>query len=203
MRTKTGMTKARIGNTAMGLLIATTIVASATAATANAANNPAVPPGPSAPGSSAGAALPTDQFIVKFKPSAAGSAVERGKTYAKAAGDTSIDVREVKTTAGDAKVVKASRRLNAAESQRMLESIAAGANVASVEPDILMYPSATPNDPYYAQQWALSDPNVGIRVPSVWDKTTGTGQIVAVVDTGITAHSDLKANVIAGYDMIA
>ena len=203
MRTKTGMTNARIGNRALGLLMATTLVASATAATAGAANNPAVPPGPPARASSASAPLPTDQFIVKFKPSAAGSAAERGKTYAKAAGDTSIDVREVKTTAGDAKVVKASRRLNAAESQRMLESIAAGGNVASVEPDILMYPSATPNDPYYAQQWALSDPNAGIRVPSVWDKTTGTGQIVAVVDTGITAHSDLQANVTAGYDMIA
>ncbi|MDQ0769115.1 serine protease [Pseudarthrobacter defluvii] len=203
MRTKTGMTKAGIGNRAIGLMVATVVFASATAGTVNADNKPALPPGPSGPASSAGASLPTDQFIVTFKPAAGGSSAERGKTYARAAADTSIAVREIKSTAGDAKVVKANRRLSAAESQRVLESIAAGANVASVEPDIRMYPSATPDDTYYSQQWALSDPNAGIRVPSVWDKTTGTGQIVAVIDTGITAHSDLNSNIIAGYDMIA
>lgn len=203
MRTKTGVTKAGIGNRAMGLLVGTAVLASATAATASAVNNPAAPPGLSAPATTAVAPLTTDQFIVKFKPSAAGSVAERSKTYAKAAGDTSIDVREVRTTASDAEVVKASRQLSAAESQRLLESVAAGGNVASVEPDIRMYPSAAPNDPYYSQQWALSDPNAGIRVPSVWDGTTGTGQVVAVIDTGITAHSDLQAHVTAGYDMIA
>lgn len=201
MRTNAGRTKA-IGNRTRRLLAVTVILASGTATTAIAANSPAVPPGPPTPVGSAASPRPTDQFIVKFKPSAAGSVAWRGKTYAKAAGDTSIEVREVKTTAGDAKVVKASRRLSAAESQRMLESLAAGADVASVEPDILLYPSSIPNDPYYSQQWALSDPNSGIRVPSVWDKTTGAGQVVAVIDTGITQHSDLKGNVTAGYDMI-
>ncbi|WP_229748599.1 S8 family serine peptidase [Arthrobacter liuii] len=140
---------------------------------------------------------------MKFKPSAAGSAVERGKTYSKTGLATSIDVKEVKTTAGDAKVVKAGHRLNAEESRSVLQSIAADSNVASVEPDILMQPTSTPNDTYYSRQWALSDPNVGLRVPGVWDRTTGAGQVVAVIDTGITSHSDLNANIIAGYDMIA
>ena len=170
---------------------------------ANAGDKPVAPPGPSAVQKSPASAQATDQFIVKFKPPAASSAVERGKTYSKAGRAASIDVKEVKTAAGDAKVVKASHRLNADESKSVLQSLAADDNVLSVEPDILMQPTSTPNDTYYSRQWGLSDPNVGIRVPAVWDRTTGAGQVVAVIDTGITAHSDLNANVIAGYDMIA
>lgn len=179
------------------------LLGSAMAPAANAAGKPVVPPDPAVAEKSAGPQLPTDQFIVKFKPSAASSPAERDKTYTKTARDASINVREIKTTASDAKVVKANHRLNSEESKRVLESIASDVNVASVEPDILMHPSSTPNDTYYSRQWALSDSNAGIRVPPVWDGTTGTGQIVAVIDTGITAHSDLNANVIAGYDMIA
>ncbi|KRE73224.1 hypothetical protein ASG79_03645 [Arthrobacter sp. Soil761] len=186
----------------MGVVLVATIAGVATAPAANAADKPVLP-GPSAAEKLPDAPAPTDQFIVKFKPSAAGSAAERDETYSRAAGHASIGVREIKTTASDAKVVKTSHRLNAGESRRVLESIAADDKVESVEPDILMHPSYTPNDTYYSLQWALSDPGVGIRVPSVWDKTTGTGQIVAVIDTGITAHSDLNANVMAGYDMIA
>ncbi|MEW1943315.1 S8 family serine peptidase, partial [Pseudarthrobacter sp. NPDC080037] len=183
------------------LAVAVMMLGSVVATGANAAETPAPPPGPSAV-QKAAAPPPTDQFIVKFKPAAAGNSAERGKTYEKAARDTSIAVKELKSATGNAKVVKASRRLSADESTKVLQSLAASENVASVEPDILMQAASTPNDTYYPQQWGLSDPNVGIRVPSVWDKTTGTGQIVAVIDTGITAHSDLNANVIAGYDMI-
>src|SRR5439155_26204113 len=36
-----------------------------------------------------------------------------------------------------------------------------------------------------------------------WDTTSGAGVTVAVLDTGITPHSDLTGNVIAGYDFIS
>ncbi|GGH93396.1 S8 family serine peptidase [Arthrobacter liuii] len=199
---KTVMTKTRTAARILGLFAAAALLGPAMATNASAADTPVVPP-PAAEKAATAPQLPTDQFIVKFKPSAAGSPAERDKTYRKAAGTASVGVKEIKNTASDAKVVKASHRLSAEESTRVLESIAADNNVASVEPDILMHPTSTPNDTYYSKQWALSDPTAGIRVPSVWDKTTGTGQIVAVIDTGITAHSDLNANVIAGYDMIA
>jgi serine protease len=196
------MTKGRTYDRAIGLVLAAMVAGSAIAPAAEAADKPVLP-GPSTAAKSPDAQLSTDQFIVKFKPSVAGSTAEREKTYAEVSSAASIPVREIKVTASDAKVVKAGRKLSVEESRRVLDSIAADDTVASVEPDVLMHPSFTPNDTYYSKQWALSDPNVGIRVPSVWDKTTGAGQIVAVIDTGITAHSDLNANVIAGYDMIA
>ena len=60
---------------------------------------------------------------------------------------------------------------------------------------------ATPDDPYYAQyQWHFHNPTGGIRAPAAWDAATGEGVVVAVLDTGITAHSDLDDNVLEGYD---
>ncbi len=57
------------------------------------------------------------------------------------------------------------------------------------------------NDPLYADQWHLDSAN-GIRAPQAWQFTEGAGVTVAVVDTGHTAHPDLDANIINGYDFI-
>ena len=185
------------------LSVATMLLNPMVATAASTSDKPVVPPSPPAAAHKVEAAPPTDQFIVKFKPAATANPSEREKTYDKASRDTNIDVKEVKTSANDVQVVKAERKLNANEVQKIQQSIATAANVASVEPDIRIQPTSTPNDTYYSKQWNLSDPNVGIRVPSVWDKTTGAGQVVAVIDTGITSHSDLNANVVTGYDMIS
>lgn len=50
--------------------------------------------------------------------------------------------------------------------------------------------NVTPNDPLYAQQWALP----ASQVDAVWDSTTGdTTQIIAILDTGVDwLHPDLK-----------
>lgn len=57
-----------------------------------------------------------------------------------------------------------------------------------------------PNDPKYSQQWHY--PIMGLE--QAWDITTGSANvIVAVLDTGIFPHPDLKANVIAGYDFVS
>ena len=42
-----------------------------------------------------------------------------------------------------------------------------------------------------------------MRIPGAWDVATGTGVTVAVIDTGITAHPDLDANVLPGYDFVS
>ena len=42
-----------------------------------------------------------------------------------------------------------------------------------------------------------------MRIPGAWDIATGTGVVVAVIDTGITAHPDLDANILPGYDFIS
>lgn len=79
---------------------------------------------------------------------------------------------------------------------------------------------AVPNDPRYTTvagngpasgQWYLRTPSntpggvmAAINAEAAWDITTGSSSIVvAVLDTGITSHPDLNANVLPGYDMIS
>lgn len=77
-------------------------------------------------------------------------------------------------------------------------------DVAYVEPDTRAYAQAvTPNDTEYAKQWDLFEATAGMNVPGAWDKTTGSGVTVAVIDTGYVAHSDVAPNVVSGYDFIS
>ncbi len=58
-------------------------------------------------------------------------------------------------------------------------------------------------DPMLSMQWYLNS-DYGINVEQAWKVTKGSPSIVvAVVDTGITEHPDLDANVVAGYDFIS
>ena len=60
-----------------------------------------------------------------------------------------------------------------------------------------------PNDPLYAQQWALSDPVGGVNAPTAWDLDIGSADVtVGVIDTGITVHPDLAGRLLPGYDFI-
>jgi thermitase len=71
--------------------------------------------------------------------------------------------------------------------------------VEFAEPDYLVKPGLTPNDPYYQSQWQHKN----INSPTAWDITTGSREvIVAVCDTGISSnHPDLAPNLILpGYN---
>lgn len=77
--------------------------------------------------------------------------------------------------------------------------------VASVQVDKRLYPAFVPNDTQYASQWHLSEDTAGMRMPTAWDLSTGSSNVViAVVDTGILPHADLDAaRILPGYDFIS
>lgn len=76
-------------------------------------------------------------------------------------------------------------------------------NVLSVEPNAMMVPFLTPNDTRYPEQWHYNETTGSINAVPAWDRATGTGVVVAVIDTGIVPHSDLNANVLPGFDFVS
>ena len=80
--------------------------------------------------------------------------------------------------------------------------------VVGVIPDIQAFPVIDPIDPLYASQWDMHVPNAGkegaANVLPAWSNATGAGAVVAIIDTGSTAHPDLVANTPEGWgvDMV-
>lgn len=76
-------------------------------------------------------------------------------------------------------------------------------NVEYAVPNYVMYATMLPNDPLYVYQWNFKTPN-GINVTDAWDISTGTGVIVAVIDTGVASNAlDLsQTNFVQGYDFV-
>ena len=161
-----------------------------------------------------------DQFIVKYKdgaPEHADAALRtRGlDNAARALVDGSPALRSADARAGalrvahqrrlsvGADVVRVSRKLDRVDAETLMRQLAADPNVEYVEVDQLMRALMTPNDPRYAEQWGFFSAAGGIRAEQAWDKSTGAGVVVAIVDSGIIAHPDLDANSVGGYDFVS
>jgi serine protease len=163
----------------------------------------------------------TDRLIVKYKDGSTvvqqrlGAAIQSRAVASDAIGARTERLQQLAAPLGarmtllrqmgtGAHVYKLGKRLSLADLRQLGEQIkAADANVEYVEPDRKMYPLFTPNDPSYTAQWDLYETTAGIRAPAAWDQATGTGVVVAVIDTGYRPHADLTGQLVAGYDMIA
>ncbi|EMY34389.1 serine protease [Arthrobacter crystallopoietes BAB-32] len=144
------------------------------------------------------------RFIVKFKERAVRSSAGRSRAYGLTAKALRVSVEEIRRTATGAHVVAVDEPLDGEQAERLVSALEASPDVVYVEPDRLMQPAAlAPDDALYGQQWNLKEERAGMRVPGAWDVSTGDGAVVAIVDTGITEHSDLAGKVLPGYDMIA
>jgi len=100
-------------------------------------------------------------------------------------------------------VMRADKKLNAAEAQEFMQDVIASGNVEYIEVDQMLQPFSTPNDPRFDDQWHYYEQAGGLNLPAAWDTATGSGVVVAVLDTGYRPHADLNANILPGYDMIS
>lgn len=186
-RHRRGRLLAALGLTA-AMLPATAAVAADDAATANRAD---------------GATF--DRFIVAWADDAP---EQRNDRAAERSADSEArqrghEMRHERRTGDGASVMTSERAMTRAEADELVAELEERDDVVSAELDLLLQPLATPNDTRYPEQWHYQDSTAGLRLPSAWDDVDGSGTTVAVIDTGITAHPDLDANVTGGYDFIS
>ena len=146
-----------------------------------------------------------DRFIVSWDK---GAPEQRSDRAAERSADRTArrqghEMRFERRMGGQATVLRSERAMDRAEADDLVAALERRGDVSTAELDLLLQPTATPNDTRYDEQWHYQDTTAGLRLPSAWDEVDGTGTTVAVIDTGITAHPDLDANVTGGYDFIS
>jgi serine protease len=64
--------------------------------------------------------------------------------------------------------------------------------------------SQSSNDSRFYEQWALGNGDGAIEVREAWNSSVGSNStVVAVVDTGIVAHSDISSKLLPGADLVS
>jgi serine protease len=157
--------------------------------------------------------MQTDRLIVKYKDATpAGKGVAKVPAMAQArkalvdrAGQQfGLSMKMLHTSATGAHIVQLSKKMSADEVAALAaELVARDPSVEYAEPDLIMQKMFTPTDPRYNEQWHYFETNGGLRLPAAWDKATGTGVKVAVIDTGYRPHADLSGQFLPGYDFIS
>jgi serine protease len=151
-----------------------------------------------------------DRFIVKYRDGSSerssAAALDRSLRSASSAipakSSRALGVRSLRRLAVGADVILSDSKLDRVDAESLMRQLASNPNVEYVEVDKLNKPLWTPNDTRFSEQWGYGTGAGGIRATEAWDVTNGAGTVVAVLDTGITSHSDLAANIIPGYDFI-
>ncbi|MGW1755546.1 S8 family peptidase [Streptomyces mirabilis] len=185
------------------LLAGMTTTVAAQPSTATATGKTAVTP--AAQAAAQAVAAPAERLIVGYKSGAAeatsnSAASADAETKGKEAGENLDFTRRLGTGAA---LVGLGDRLGTQDVADVIAQYRADPQVAYAVPDRLNTPQADPNDTEYTKQWDLYEAKAGMNVPGAWSTSTGSGVTVAVIDTGYVAHSDVAANIVAGYDFIS
>ena len=154
----------------------------------------------------------TDRLIVKYRDAVpAGKAAarvpamvrERLATLTRAGQQFGLSMKLSHTIGTGAQVLQLDRKVSLADAAALAADLAGrDPAVEYAEPDRILHPLFAPNDPRYSEQWDYFETTGGMRLPAAWDKSTGAGVNVAVIDTGYRPHIDLSGQILAGYDFI-
>ncbi len=154
----------------------------------------------------------TDRMIVKYKSTAvnmmgAASAPTQGpqrmSIVQRAGQQFGLTTKMLHTTSTGAHVVQLDRKMTVQQIKALANDLKSrDPSIEYAEPDRIMHALAVPTDPRYREQWQYFEPAGGLRLPAAWDLSTGTGVVVAVIDTGFRPHADLSGQFLPGYDFI-
>jgi alpha-tubulin suppressor-like RCC1 family protein len=150
-------------------------------------------------------ALKTDRLIVRLKggaPALTVSPAARVALAGRLSAQGGESMQALRVMGDGAQVMQLARRMPVAEVAALSRRFANDPDVIEILPDRIFFPALTPNDPLFAQQWALSAAN-GINAPAAWDITTGANNlIIGIIDTGTLPHNGLAGRWIGGYDFV-
>ena len=125
--------------------------------------------------------------------------------------DEPTDVVVGSAVAPRTRVLTFDQPVTAADAEAAALELQARPDVEWAVPDRLMRIAASPvlpNDPLFPEQWDVWDSaavngGYSVKAPLLWPTTAGSSSVVvAVIDTGVTAHPDLDASIVPGYDFI-
>lgn len=153
----------------------------------------------------------SDSIIIIFDNSTPDPERSAERAVERALGDQA-GIAAITPITNDTVAVRFDHDLTAAEATRVGERVEALPGVDTAEP-AARFTTMTTNDTYYKSLWNLiakSASRYGTKAEAAWTTANGAGTVVAVIDTGITAHTDLTrstssivgGNVVAGYDFI-
>lgn len=149
-----------------------------------------------------------DRLIVRFSDKsadAAGVVAAADQRIARAVASVGaehlVEMQRRRTLATGAELFEA-KWSGIVDRDRVIEQLRKAPGIRYVEVDARRQPAAVPNDPRYAEQWHYFEAAGGLNLPGAWDRSTGEGVVVAVIDTGERPHPDLLANLVQGVDLI-
>ncbi len=164
------------------------------------------------------------RLIVKFKtPTATRFAADSTRDHIRALnvpggvqvlGQKAVALDYLKSVSEQTHVLHIDQALNREEVTALARQLAQDANVEYAEVDERVLPHFAPNDPEYGtSQWAWQSATThagATNTSAAWNKLTtggqalsGSGVVVAVLDSGHITHADLSANILPGYDFIS
>lgn len=141
-----------------------------------------------------GAAEPPDRVILMSQ--------RQAKALSIAAG---VKLKPIESILPGNHLLALPRRMTRAEADAIARLLEKHPDVQFASPNGRYFIQQTPNDPSYGpQQWNFKGPPGGLNLPGAWDVTTGSNDVViAVIDNGVLAHSELSARLLPGYDFIS
>jgi serine protease len=146
----------------------------------------------------------TDRIIVKYRDDTApGLLSSYRELAARASRQSGLGLGHLRRLHNGVHVFKLPQAQDLSSVGELLRRLRRDPNVLYAEPDYRMHILQTPDDPRYGEQWHYHQSAGGMNLPAAWDKSTGAGAVVAVVDTGVLAHAELAAQLLPGYDFIS
>ena len=143
------------------------------------------------------------RFIIGFDAAGSSNSGNVDAAIAEVARGVGLGLQVRRQLATGAHLIEVDSKLPTPAATALMRAFARRGDVAYVEPDAMMQANFTPDDTYYNVQWHYFEAVAGMNLPTAWDVSTGSGVVVAVLDTGQTNHEDLNGQFVAGYDFIS